>query len=173
MKLPTLTVIGMLISAHLVCAADDVKLTLAREVIQAMHADKMFDSMSAQMQQMAALSVPAVGTPEQQAHAKQIQAKIMALSLESAKATLSKMDSIYADVYSEAELKAMKAFFTSPEGQSMLQKQPQIMQRMMPLIQEMQRDLRPKIMQLIQEEKTEGATGAASKATPPASSSSH
>ncbi|SDR83009.1 DUF2059 domain-containing protein [Opitutus sp. GAS368] len=128
------------------------KLTLAREAIAAVKADKMFDSMMAQMKQMSAQmassALPPQATPAQRKKFDEFQGKIMDLSMESAKGMLAQMDQIYADVYSEAELKAMVAFFKSAEGQSMLAKQPQIMQRMMPLMQSMQRDLMPKMKDL-------------------------
>ncbi len=74
----------------------------------------------------------------------------MDLSMASAKDLLLMMDVVYADVYSEEELLAMKSFFGSPAGQSMLAKQPQVMAKLMPLMQEMQRDLLPKIKQLVE-----------------------
>jgi hypothetical protein len=138
------------------------KLALAHETIAAMHADKMFDGMAAQMKQMAAQSMklPADTTPEKRKQAEEIQGKIMDLSMDAMKAMVGKMDQVYADVYSEAELKAMKTFFTSPEGQSMLAKQPQIMTHVMPLVQEMQRDLMPKVQQLMEAAKAADAAPA-------------
>ncbi len=131
------------------------KLALAREVITAMKADQMFDGMAAQMKQMAGqMATPPPGaTPEQIKKNEALQGKIMDLSMNEAKGMIAKMDRIYADVYSEAELKAMKVFFTSPEGQSMLAKQPKIMASLMPLIQEMQQGLMPKIKQAVDEAK--------------------
>jgi hypothetical protein len=135
---------------------DATKLALAREAITAMHADKMFDSMAAQMKQMASqyAQVPAGASAEEQKKAAELQAKIMDLSMNEAKALVAKMDAIYAEVYSEGELKAMVAFFKSPEGQSMLAKQPQVMGHLMPLVQEMQGSLMPKIKQLVDEAKS-------------------
>lgn len=138
-------------------SADDhaTRLALARETIAAMHADKMFDAMAGQMKQMAGqLSpLPASATPEQRKKFEEIQAKALDLSMGSIKGLMAKMDEVYANVYSEAELRAMKAFFVSPEGQSMLAKQPQVMAQVMPLVQEMQRDLLPKMKQLAEEAK--------------------
>ena len=148
--------LAMLPVATGVFAQDNAaRLALARETIAAMHADKMFDGMAAQMKQMASQMAP-VGpetTPEQRKKSEELQGKIMDLSMEAAKGMIAKMDQIYADVYSEAELVAMKAFFTSPEGQSMMAKQPQIMSHLMPLVQQMQRDLMPKIQQLVESSK--------------------
>ncbi len=137
-------------------STDPAKLVLAREVIAVMKADKMFDAMAAQMKQsaMQITAVPANATPEQRAKATALQGKIFDLSMAAAKGMIAKMDQIYADVYTEAELHAMKTFFSSPEGQSMLAKQPQIMQHVMPLVQEMQRTLIPQVQKLVEDAKT-------------------
>jgi hypothetical protein len=129
------------------------KVALAREAIAAMQADQMFDAMAAQMKQMYSQAVPAPAnaTPEQRHKYEAIQTQIAQLTMEAAKDLIGKMDVVYAEVYSEAELTSMKAFFSSPEGRSMLAKQPQIMSRAMPLAQEMQRELGPKIEKLIQD----------------------
>jgi hypothetical protein len=134
---------------------DPAKLAVAREVITAMHVDKMFDGMVAQMKQMSAQmsALPADATDEQRKAAEATQAKVMDLSFSMAKDLIGKMDGIYADVYTLPELNAMKAFFLSPEGQSMNAKQPQIMAKIMPLMQEMQRDIMPKIQKLAEEAK--------------------
>ena len=154
-----------------VAAPDPANIDLAHQVIKAMHADRMFDQMSAQMQQMAAQSVKtnsANMTPEQRAIASKMSSQIMALSMDTAKGLLSKMDVIYAEVYSEAELKAMKAFFESPEGMSMLAKQPQIMQKLMPFVQVMQKEIGPKIQKITEEARAEEQAAAANATPTPA-----
>lgn len=153
-----LVLLVLTIGAH---AQDNnaAKLALAREAIAAMHADKMFDGMAAQMKQMATQmagnALPPQATPEQRKKFEDFQSRSMDLSMESAKGLIAQMDHIYADVYSEAELRAMKNFFASPEGQSMLAKQPQVMAHIMPRVQQMQRDLMPKIKALAEEMKAE------------------
>ncbi|HEY8994209.1 MAG TPA: DUF2059 domain-containing protein [Lacunisphaera sp.] len=146
------------------------KLALAREAIAAIQADKMFDNMTSQMKQMASYyaKADAAATPEAKQKAEALQNKILDLSMGEAKALVAKMDGIYAAVYSEAELKAMVAFFKSPEGQSMMAKQPQIMAQMMPLVQEMQKNLMPKIQKLVEETKAESAAPAPVAAPTPA-----
>jgi hypothetical protein len=152
--------------------ADATKLALAREVIAAMHADKMIDNMTVQMKRMAsqaaASGLPADATPERRQQAEELQGRIMDLSMSMAKDLIAKMDQIYAEVYSEPELTAMKTFFTSLEGQSMLAKQPQIMQRIMPLAQQMQHDLMPKIQQLVEEAKARAEATAPTSGNKPA-----
>src|SRR5665213_2554622 len=89
----------------------------------------------------------------------------MTISMNAAKDTLKKFDVIYAEVYSEAELKAMLAFFASPEGQSMLKKQPIVMQHMTPLIMEMQKEMGPKIQALVKKAKADAEAEAKAAAT--------
>ncbi|HEY4248632.1 MAG TPA: DUF2059 domain-containing protein [Lacunisphaera sp.] len=150
-------------------APTPAQLELAREVIKATQFDRMFDQMGAQMQKIAAsqlnLSSPNL-TPEQKEAAGKIMGEVMTISMDAAKKMLSKVDTIYAEVYSEAELKAMLAFFASPEGKSMLQKQPQIMQHMMPMVQEMQKEIGPKIQAIVLKARAdaEEAEAAAAKA---------
>lgn len=155
MKSPRFLLALLALAPAALAQADAAKLALARDTIAAMQVDKMFDGMAVQMKQMAAqmAQVPTEATAEQRATAEALQGKIMDLVMASTKGTIAKMDQIYADVYSEAELKAMKTFFTSPEGRSMQAKQPQIMAKSMPLVQEMQRELMPKMQQLIAEAK--------------------
>jgi hypothetical protein len=157
-----------LLALALGARADDnaARLALAREAISAMKADKMFDGMAAQMKQMAShyAQMAPDATPEARQKAEELQNKIMDLSMSEAKALISKMDAIYASVYSEAELKAMVAFFKSSEGQSMMAKQPQIMAQMMPLITQMQQGLMPKIQKLVEEAKAAPGAPAAAPA---------
>lgn len=131
----------------------DTKLALAREAIAALQADKMFDSLGPQLQQMAIqqAGLPESLTAEQRAKAEEFIGKVMELTMNESKVLITQMDIVYADVYSEEELHAIIAFFTSPEGRSMMSKQNAIMARVMPLTQEMQRRLMPQVQALIEE----------------------
>lgn len=152
-------------------APDPAQLDLARQVIKSMHADRMFDQMSVQMQKMAAQSLnlnTANLTADQKAVAAKVSSQIMALSMDAAKGMLDKLDVIYAEVYSTAELKAMKAFFESPEGVSMLEKQPQIMQKLMPSVTSMQKDLMPKIQKIIEDSRAPAPAASPAPADPSA-----
>ena len=156
MKKTALIVSLVVFSTGLFAEESPAKLALARDVISALQADKMIDGMLAQMKQMAMQSttVPADATPEQKAKAEKLQNDIMELTMNAAKKMITQMDQAYAEVYSDADLKAMKAFFTSAEGQSMISKQPQLMQKMMPMMQKMQQELMPQIQALTQAAKT-------------------
>ncbi len=147
-----LTLLLALLAFVLSARAEDnsAKLALAREAISAMQADKMFDSLAAQMKQMVGQTtpMPANLTPAQKELYTTFMGKVMDLSMNEAKGMISKMDVVYADIYTEQELKAMVAFFKSPEGTSMMAKQPQAMARIMPLVQEMQQRLMPEMQKL-------------------------
>jgi hypothetical protein len=150
---------------------DPAQVALARQVIKSMHADRMFDQISAQMQRMAAQSLnlnTANLTDEQKASAAKVSSQIMALSMDEARGLIDKMDVIYAEVYTTAELKAMEAFFESPEGASMLQKQPLIMQKLMPNVTSMQRDLMPKIQKIIADARAEQSSAVGAPTPQPA-----
>lgn len=164
----TLLLIGVRAQVPAAPAPDATKLALAREVITAMQADKLINRMTGQMKQMAAqMSGYAPDMPaDKRARAEATQAKIMDLSMEMSKTLLSKMDTIYADVFTEPELKAMKAFYSSPEGASSQLKQAEVAQRMMPLVQELQRGLMPKIQQIMAEAQAEEAKAAAAAPAP-------
>lgn len=155
MKKTSLLIALVAFSTGLFAQQDPAKLALAREVTAALQADKMIDGMMDQMKQMAAQStvVAPDATPEQKAKAEKLQNDIMELSLNAAKKMIAQMDQLYAEVYSEDDLKAMKAFFTSTGGKSMISKQPQLMQRMMPMMQQMQQELMPQIQALAQQAK--------------------
>lgn len=168
MKKTSLLLLSLVLISR-AAAVEPAQLELAQKVIKATQFDRMFDQMGAQMQQIATqsmnLSGPSV-TPAQKEIATKTMAEVTKLSLEAAKEMLQKVDAIYAEVYSEAELKSMLAFFESPEGKSMLQKQPQVMQRMMPLVQNMQREIMPKIQQVVEKAKAEAGTGSPAHAGP-------
>ena len=155
MKITKLLLAMLALTTGLFAQDNAAKLALAREVIAAMHADKMVDGMADQMKQMATqmASPPSGATPEQIKKSEELLGKIMDLTMNEAKTIITKMDEIYAEVYSEADLKAMKTFFTSPDGQSMLAKQPQIMAHLMPYIEQMQENLMPKVQKLVEESK--------------------
>jgi hypothetical protein len=161
---------GLLAQENAAAPANAAKLALAREVISASQIDKMFDSMAGQMKQMVGqmAQLPADATPEQREAFTTFQGKAMDLSMGMAKDLVANADLIYAEVYSEAELNAMKAFFLSPEGQSMIAKQPKVMALLMPIMQDIQRKLMPQMKALADEFAADMKTKAAKAAEPPA-----
>jgi hypothetical protein len=77
---------------------------------------------------------------------------------------------VYSDTFSSAELKAQSDFYSTPAGQAMLDKQPEIQQRMTSLLMPRMMKAMPKVQALAQdfakEEKARKAAAAAPAATP-------
>lgn len=168
-SLALISSLGAVETAPLSTAAP-AQIELARKVIKASQFDRIFDQMGEQMKQMAAQSMGMSAntqTPAQKEAAMKTLGEVMKLSMDATKGLLDKMDVIYAEVYSEGELRAMLTFFDSNEGRSMLQKQPQIMQRMMPLVQGMQKDLVPKIQLIVEKAKADAAAATPAPAPTP------
>lgn len=149
-----------------VVSVEPAKLALAREVIAATQADKMLDGIAAQMKQVAAqmTRLPPNATAEQKQQITEFQEQTMDMLMESVKKLLPRMDRVFAESYTEAELRAILAFYTSPEGRSMLAKQPQILARLMPEIQEMNRELMARIRSLVADKKAALAAKASAEA---------
>jgi hypothetical protein len=146
------------------------KQALAREAIAAMQVDKMLDNMAGQIRQMAMqrAQLPPTATAEQRARFDVFMGRVTDLAMAEVKTMITRLDVIYAEVYTEAELKAIVSFFNTAEGKSMLAKQPQVMTRLMPLMQEMQAAMLPKLQKLAQDFEAENraAAAAAAPATP-------
>jgi len=130
---------------------DPARLALAHEVVVAMRADRMFAPLVGQMKQAAqdAAALPANATPVQIKRAQVLTRTLVSLTVDATDGLVAQLDSVYAETFSEAELKAMKSFYGSPEGQSMLAKQPAVLGHLRPLVAAMQHDLAPKFQSLI------------------------
>ena len=136
--------------------ADPARLAQAREVIGAMKLDRVYEGLGQQMQQMASMMARGAKPGDTDKHMAAIQMKIAALSIESKKELLDQLAGVYAETFSQEELEAMRAFYESPVGKTMVDKQPLVAQRIYPLISQAQRDLLPRIKKIVQDE-----TGAA------------
>jgi uncharacterized protein len=157
--------------ASSLAAADPspAQLQLAHDVIKAAQTDRVYNPLVARIteQSSQALNLGSINiTAEQRDAAVKVQEQVLALTNEAVKSLISKMEIAYAEVYTEDELKAAKAFYESPEGRALSAKSPQVAQRMAPLQQAMMADLGPKLNKLITDARTAQAAAAAS-ATPP------
>jgi hypothetical protein len=128
---------------------DPAKLALAREVIKAMQADRQMETTFNHIKKMVTndpsmLASPSV-TAEQKAEIAKLQAQTLDMVNESYKEIATKMEVAYAEVFSTEEMEAIKAFYASPVGAAMVAKQPQLMQRLMPIMQHTQGELMQKI----------------------------
>lgn len=158
--------------ASSLAAADPspAQLQLAHDVIKAAQTDKVYNPLIARIQEESskALNLGSISiTPEQRDAAVKVQEQVLALTNEAVKNLISKMEAAYAEVYTETELKAAKAFYESPEGRAMSAKSPQVAQRMTPVQQAMMAELSPKLNKLITDARTAQAA-AATVTNPPA-----
>ena len=145
---------ALLCSAAPIMADEASKKTKIDEMLQLTHSDQMMKQSleqvkSMQMEQMKKMDLPA----EARAHSEEIQQKLMALLAD--RMSYEKMKPVfvqlYADVYSEDEIDGIVSFYKSPAGKAMLDKMPQLMQRMMLMIQKLTGDMQPEMQRIIEE----------------------
>ncbi|MBK8478574.1 MAG: DUF2059 domain-containing protein [Opitutaceae bacterium] len=136
-------------------SATPAQVALARDVVKAMGADRQIEGMNNQLKQMAtsqsAMLAPTGATEEQKAAAAKVQGSIQDLAAEATKNMTLALDTAFAEVFTTEELAAIKAFFTSPEGQSFKAKQQQLSMRLSPKMQQLNEELRQKIGAIMQQ----------------------
>ncbi|HCC56139.1 MAG TPA: hypothetical protein DEQ47_02540 [Solibacterales bacterium] len=115
----------------------------------AANVDRMFDQLKA----MAASQMPPGSTPEQQAQARQMQARVM--DAIKARMNWEKMRpqyvKLYDETFSDQEIDGMLAFYESPAGRAVLQKMPLLMQKSMSLGMAQVADVMPEIQRIVKE----------------------
>jgi hypothetical protein len=137
-----LLVLALFIPAGL--ASDMDKRALAEELMAVMHPEKMIDQAMQQVsaiaqQQMQAMNIPA----DMKSSSDQMNQEMMTYvreKLDWAKLKPQFVD-MYADVFTEDELRQVVTFYKSPGGQALLSKMPQLMQRSMTMMQGLMADL--------------------------------
>lgn len=157
--------------------ATPAQLALARDAVKAMGADRQIEGMNNQLKQMAtaqsSMLAPTGATEEQKAAAAKVQSSIQNLAAEATTNMTNTLDTAFAEVFTAAELAAIKAFFTSPEGQAFKAKQQQLSMRLSPKMQQLNEELRQKIGAIMQQAQPAAAAPSASApitaTTPPVS----
>ena len=160
MKIIKLILILALASASAYATENNAsQLNLAREVIEASQVNKMFDNMGPQLKQLVLQQnpVPTKATAEQRKEQVELIGKVLDFAMNEYKGLMAELAAVYADIYTEAELQAMLTFFSSPEGKSMLAKQPQVMAKVIPIAQEMNNGVMSMVMKEIEEAKARNA----------------
>ncbi|MGA3026293.1 MAG: DUF2059 domain-containing protein [Bryobacteraceae bacterium] len=144
-----LVLAALLIPAGL--ASDQDRRALAEELMTVMHPEKLVDQAIQQVssmmqQQIRSMKVPA----DAQASADQMSQEMMSYvreKLDWAKLRPQFVD-MYADVFTEDELRQVVAFYKSPGGQAFLSKSPQLMQRSMVMMQGQMADLPARMQEM-------------------------
>ncbi len=132
-------------------AAEHDKRALADELLTVMRSEKLIDQVMQQVsastqQQMSAMNVP----PEMKAASEQMNKELMTYLRQTLDWTKLKPQFVdmYADVFSEDELRQVLVFYKSPAGQAFLDKTPQLMQRSVTMMQGLMADVMPHIQEI-------------------------
>lgn len=176
------------INGQCACAQDTTRRTLAKELLNEMHMkeniEKSFAMMKKMMPRFAKMaqttkkgdaSSGETETTEEEKAAKmgaEMAAKLHAKTFDTLSKEMSwdalKEDyvTIYAETYSEEELKGLIEFYKSPIGQAFTKKQPELMKRSMVLMQKRMMKWMPKI-QAMSKDMMESMHSKEEKATSP------
>ena len=133
--------------------AEENRMKLAEELLIAMDMEKSIQAslemakgaQAAQLRQLGAMNA------SNSARAMEQQNAIMDIIAKEMSWTKIKGDmaSIYAQTFTDEELKGLIEFYKGPVGRKFIEKQPELMQRQMQVTQKMMTELGPKIQQAI------------------------
>ncbi len=166
--------------APLLRAADDdsaARRTQAEALLHAMHTEQVLTTATVRVHQMVdKYSQQSVGTqtnlsPEQQAAVKKAQEDAHAIINQQLGWDAVKNDFIqaYADAFTEDELKGLVAFYSSPLGQKLVEKQPAVTEKMGHLTQQKMMTAMPAVMAKIKESAPKPVAASPAPATAPVS----
>ncbi|MGO9241362.1 MAG: DUF2059 domain-containing protein [Bryobacteraceae bacterium] len=147
--------IALLCCASPILADDAAKAAKIEQMLALTHYDRVMKQTLEQMKSMQLEQFKKLETPEARAQSEQLQQKTMALladrlSYEKVKPLFIKL---YMDVFTEEEIDGMVGFYKSPAGKAMLEKTPQLMQRLMPMMQKLMSDLQPDLQKILEDAK--------------------
>lgn len=163
------TAIGVILACAVFCTADvnaqeSSRYTLAEELMTVMNVQEnieksfamMRQMLPAQMEKMKQFDIPADSTGQTE---KALDIVTEAFKWENIKADYI---ALYADTFTEEEMRGIIAFYKSPTGQALLEKQPLLMKGSMELNQKQMMGIMPKI-KAMQEEMKKAAGGKTGK----------
>jgi hypothetical protein len=152
--IPVSLIIGvtLLACASPVRADEASRSAKAQELLQLTQSDQMMKAMEPMVKGMVAQmdkDMPA----EQREKAGELQVKMMDLIAANISKTKPALAKVYSDTYTEEEIDGILAFYKSPSGKAFLQKMPEVMQRLMPVMMKMMTDLQPELKTMMEEMK--------------------
>jgi uncharacterized protein len=160
MKMHLIAVIACAFMAVIPARAQQTKVSPAtvEELLKVAKFDQTMNAVMGQMdgvmtqamqQALAGKNLP----PDAMAKAKEISTKMTAAFKEDFSAEKMKeiTISIYSDVFTEEEVRAIIDFYKTPGGQALINKQPQVMQKMMSIMQQKMGEIMPKIKAAVDE----------------------
>jgi uncharacterized protein len=114
-------------------ADETSKSAKAEALLQLVQGDQMMKTIEPLMKTMAGSISPDM-PDEERAKIREMQKRMMTTVLEVYNRTKPTLAKIYADTYTEQELDGILAFYKSPVGKSVLEKMPEVMQRVAMII---------------------------------------
>lgn len=149
-RMLVLVPIALAVGVFSASAQEQSRRALAEELINVMDAKSMFDKNITMVKQMWMAQTSQIpGLPNPSSNAAQAQDKTFDLFSQYLNWDRIKDDviSIYAETYTEDEMKGIIAFYRSPSGQALLKRQPELLQRTLEMTQKWMREILPKIQE--------------------------
>jgi len=151
--------VELALEQSVVVDADDDRATLAdaEAVMEKMNFEAMFEKMVEQ-QKAAAIKMArqmaarfGEGPSPDEVAAFQQQVLDLVWSEMDAKQMAADMARVYSEVFTRSELRGLAEFYSTPTGRAMIEKQPEVQERLMAIIQPRMMKVMPRIQQLSQE----------------------
>jgi len=140
---------------HVTYADDASKLQLVDEIFGIMKLDSQLNTIFTQLKEIQKKDLfdRFKGNKELQADSEKLMTEIFEFFEKefTQGAYLNHCKKLYAEVFTEKELEGMVQFYKSEAGQALLKKMPEMLQKVMVMVEEMAKDLQPKIERIIQE----------------------
>lgn len=154
-SIPASLILGLafLFSASAARADEASKSAKAEELLQLTQSDQMMKSMEPMVKNMLAQMDPEMPAGQRD-KAIAMQTKMMALIGDRMAKVRPALAKVYSDTYTEEELDGILGFYKSPAGKALLQKMPEVMQHLMPVMMKMMTDLQPELKAMMQELKS-------------------
>jgi len=127
---------------------------LADELLSAMEVQKTIEQSFAAVREMQVAQIRNMNLGEANTEkAQAVQAKVMDLLSKEMSWDNIKKDyiAIYAETFTEGELKGLVEFYESPAGRKFVEKTPELMKKSMTLTQKQMADMLPKIQEIAKE----------------------
>jgi uncharacterized protein len=140
---------------------------LAEELLSLMDVQKNVEDAFAAIRQMQASQIKSMGAPDAE-QAANSQNNIMDMIAKEMSWDKLKADyiRIYAETFTESELKGLIDFYRGPVGKKFIEKSPELMKKSMEISQKQMQEIMPKIQQLMMQEMQKKQQAPAAPAAP-------
>ena len=160
MKFASICALGLILSSVPAFAADQARQELADELMRVMDVqgqmEKSMEVLKRTLPEQARQTQQAMGVTNASADTTDLYQKTLdaIFSGPEWQQIQKEMATIYAEVFTEDDLKGIIEFYKSPAGKAFLDKQPEIMQKSMQVNQKMMMSIMPRLQEIMKETKT-------------------